>query len=102
MIEVMNGRHLKTAHPAIVWVDRRSVLGNPFVMKAESEREGSIRNYRAWLWSQIKTGNVPVVRELKRLLELEKQLGHIRLACWCSPKPCHADVLVAALEWMKK
>lgn len=79
----------------IVYIGRGSVWGNPFPMKHnnQAERDRVVDKYRLWLWGQIKSG--AITKEM--LLELDGK----RLACYCSPKRCHGDVLVAAIEWAK-
>ena len=93
-------RSFETNH---VWVDRRSVLGNPFEMKEKTsqERNRVIAQYRKWLWEQIQSKNAKVINELNRLLYLERQFNKLCLVCWCKPLPCHSDVLVKCLEWWK-
>jgi hypothetical protein len=72
-----------------VYIGRPSPWGNPFSHKAGTlaqfkvaTREEAIARYEAWLLEQ------------PELIERAKQelRGKI-LACWCSPLPCHGDVL---------
>jgi hypothetical protein len=102
MFYVSNVR--KGGVPETVWVrvDRGTPLGNPFHMKDESQRASVIEKYRVWLWDQIKAGHPMVVRELKRLCALERDRGSVTLLCHCAPRPCHADVIIRALNWMKQ
>jgi hypothetical protein len=72
-----------------------SVLGNKCKGKTRQQR---IANYRIWLWQQIKLGN-EVYAELQRIAALAKQ-GDINLICWCTPNPCHIDVIIRAVEWL--
>jgi len=74
-----------------VRIDRKTRWGNPFPMRAESDRPRVIALYRDWLWQQIKTGQI----SLEDLAALRGK----RLACHCAPKACHGDVLAAAAEW---
>ncbi len=73
--------HLKR-EPFDVRIDRQSRWGNPFVMRSEAERAGVIAKYRAWVLDQ------------PELLALLPGLAGKRLGCWCSPRPCHGDVLI--------
>lgn len=65
-----------------------SKWGNPFVMTDESdaERERVIAAYREW-----------VVTQPALMSSLDELRGR-RLGCWCAPKHCHGDVLVALIE----
>lgn len=72
-----------------VYVGRPSPFGNPFShldnTLAEfkvSTREESIKKYEEWLKNQPEL-----------MAQLPKLKGQV-LGCWCSPLPCHADVLV--------
>lgn len=100
-------------------VDRASVLGNPFELKVESDRDYVIDNYRLWLWANIQTKseciiipNQPVskkwkkpmsahvYRELCRIESKVKNGEDVNLVCWCAPKRCHADVIKSCIAWM--
>ena len=74
-----------------------SPLGNPYYREP---RETSIPKYRQWLWSKLQDPNSKQIQELKRLIEIYKNEHQLRLLCWCAPRPCHAEVVKRALEWM--
>lgn len=72
-----------------VYVGRPSIWGNPYSHLNGTEeafktknREESIELYEKWVLSQ------------DHLIKLLPTLKDKVLGCWCSPKPCHADVLV--------
>lgn len=58
--------------------------GNLFTMNGESDRARVINNYREWLLLQ------PDLME-----EARQELGGRDLVCFCAPKACHGDILVA-------
>lgn len=97
-ITVLSRRNLSDPLPgtARVYVGRPSALGNPFPMRTEADRQQVVRKYRDWLRIQWRTRG-PARAELERLLEIAKA-GPLELVCWCAPRPCHADVIKAALE----
>ena len=64
-------------------VDRRSPLGNPFVMRRESERDEVCEQY------------VEHLRARPDLVEEARALRGRVLGCWCAPKRCHGDTLAA-------
>ena len=84
-----------------VYIGRGSIWGNPY-----SHREGTkatyrvesveqaIQHYRSHLWSLIKKGTISV--------EQLRSLHGNRLGCFCSPRPCHGEVIKAAVEWAIK
>lgn len=74
-----------------IYIGRGSKWGNPFPISGENSREKVIDEYRFYLWSQIKSGEVTT----DDLLSLNGK----RLGCFCKPKPCHGDVIKKAVEW---
>lgn len=68
-----------------VYVGRPTKWGNPFPMHAESERDKVVADYRAFL-----------ARSPQLVAEARAELRGKDLVCWCAPRACHADVLMAA------
>ena len=91
-------------------VDRSSVLGNPFLIDAETGRDSCIAAYKEWLWGNIQIYqdnpessqivypeaiankyNVEVsvawkkstVKKVVNELIRIRQLNKVRLMCWC-------------------
>jgi hypothetical protein len=60
-----------------------SKWANPYRIKQESERAEAVAKYEH--------EHLPAHPEL--VAALPELRGKV-LACWCSPKPCHGDVLV--------
>lgn len=75
--------NLRRREPFDVYVGRPSVWGNPFREGRHGARSEVIARFRAWLLDQ------PDLVERAR-----RELRGKVLGCWCSPKPCHADVLL--------
>jgi hypothetical protein len=63
-----------------------SAFANPYRVDVDGTRADVIQEYRCWLLGQ------PAL--LGRLHELRDR----RLACWCSPAACHADVLTELVD----
>jgi hypothetical protein len=63
-----------------------SAFGNPYRVDVDGTRADVVAKYRRWLLGQ------PAL--LGRLHELRGR----RLACWCSPAACHADVLAELVD----
>lgn len=79
--------------PYDVYIGRGSKWGNPFSHKPGTRakvrvatREAAIKEYRRWILAQPEL--------LAGLDELDDKV----LGCWCKPKDCHGDVLVALLN----
>lgn len=96
MTTVVNKYKVNMNDPDIIYIGRGSIFGNPFSMqnKSDEERDRVIDLYRHWLWGQVRNGEI--TKEM--LIELDSK----RLVCYCSPKKCHGDVLVKAIEWAKE
>ena len=83
-----------------IYIGRGSILGNPFKIKRDGDRNEVIDKYRSWLWTEIgKHGRV--WDELIRIFRIWEQCGHVSLACYCFPKACHGQVIGSALVWMR-
>lgn len=88
-------------------VDWTSILGNPFPITKESDRDTAIKKYKRYFNAMMNDEPFPeyprgkIFRaEFKRtvlaLRDLDRQWG-VTLLCWCSPKRCHADVIA---DWL--
>jgi hypothetical protein len=93
----MSGRVVNLRHEELgdaVYVGRasprrglaESAFANPYKIGQDGTRAEVIQKYLSWLLSR---------QEL--LLRLPELRGR-RLACWCSPEPCHANVLVELVD----
>ena len=85
----------KTYSPArdgyAVPVTRKTPFGNPFEIKKGETREQVIEKFRHYFYQRIKTSE-----QFKK--DVLKLRGH-HLLCWCSPLPCHAEVI---REWLEQ
>ncbi len=77
-------------------VDRSSVLGNPFHLKNEKERDKVCKAYEDYFYTQY-ANSLLFRNEVKRLLK-KAETNYIVLACWCAPKRCHAETIKKFLE----
>lgn len=98
MIEIKN---LRVEYPMKEWqvrVDRRSVLGNPFYMGSEAQRDEVCEKYIKYFREQ-RVNNPAFQAELSRLYHIYKKCGKLELFCWCAPKRCHAETIKKFLEY---
>jgi len=70
---------------------RGSALGNT---------QGDLHAYKQWLWRQMQDEDSTEYQELVRILGYSLKLDGISLGCWCAPRPCHGNIIKAAVEWM--
>jgi len=101
MIEICNLRNKKMVNVWDVRVDRKSVLGNKFIMHNENERDIVCDKYNEWLEDNV-INNDNVRKEMVKLYKMYKKYGKLRLFCWCAPKRCHAESIKNMLERGKR
>lgn len=68
--------------PYDIYIGRPSKWGNPYEIGKDGSRSEVISKYESYL------------RNSPELLQDIKSLKGLRLGCWCSPSPCHGDILV--------
>lgn len=66
-----------------VYIGRPSKWGNPFVVGPCGNREEVIEQYRKW-----------ITLRPELIAAARRELRGKDLVCFCSPKPCHGDVLL--------
>jgi hypothetical protein len=69
-----------------VYIGRPSKWGNPYIIGKDGTRQEVIEKYRDYILTRPNL--------LASLPELEGKI----LGCWCSPKPCHGEVLLELLK----
>ena len=69
-----------------VMIDRTTKWGNPFRIGPDGDREEVIHKYREW-----------IIERSDLLDDLSSLIGK-RLGCWCSPEPCHGNVLIELIK----
>lgn len=95
MIRVVNKRAMPRGYS--IYIGRPSPLGNPFRIGPDGDRARVVELYRQWIEIKIEDNDPCVVDELRRI----KEAGDVNLVCWCSPLPCHGDVIKEIVENMK-
>lgn len=73
-------------------IDRSTRFGNPYRLEKDGgdyTREESVDAYREWFVGEIEND------EFRSAVE---RLRGETLGCWCKPKACHGDVILAFLE----
>lgn len=86
MPQVLNARDTGTGRRSTataVYVGRPSKWGNPFLIGRDGDRAEVIQSFRAYI------DNRPDLVQAA-----QRELRGKDLVCWCSPLPCHADVLL--------
>ena len=76
-----------------------SPLANPFKANNHSKTEHCrvVNLYTSWLADLVKGKDWHVCNELQRLLNQHKDGVDVKLSCWCTPLPCHGDVVMELL-----
>ncbi len=73
-----------------VLIDRRMIYGNPYRISSTCTREESIEKFKKYFKNRMRVD--PDFREAVESLRGRK------LACWCTPLPCHGDVYIDYLD----
>jgi len=90
-VQIMNLRNSKPTENFDFIVDRRTVLGNKFILNAEEQRDSVCDKYHTWFWQCAHTQDF--FTYLADITEAYRKYGHVRLFCWCVPKRCHAETI---------
>lgn len=81
-----------------------SPLANPFHIGKDGNRSTVVQKYRTWLDSEITKGMKGeysrAFQELKRIRDKVIAGEKIKLACYCSPQECHANVIKEQVKKM--
>lgn len=75
------------------YVGRPSPLSNPFIITESQTRAICIERYTSMLISAIQQNDPRIISALQKIESHLKIHGKVNLVCWCSPEPCHADVI---------
>ena len=97
-IKVVNIKnfHENEVDGEVINIMRPSILGNPFRMNSEDEREIVVRKFYHYLREQFKKKE-EVYQELMNIVEKINAGKDVYLVCCCSPKLCHGDVIANAV-----
>ena len=109
-IKIVNLKTYKTTNnEVLVKVDRSCELGNPFIMKHESQRQEVCEKYQKYFDDIVNNGRRELdkrfLAKLDELTELYLTLEDgetLCLACWCAPLMCHSITIKNYLESLTK
>ena len=76
------------------FIGRPSVLGNPHVLRAESDRDRVCDLYDEWLEEQMQVGEERVAAKINQIAGWLKAGHDVHLICFCKPKRCHGESIV--------
>jgi len=93
----MSVRVGRTWMKGAVYIGRPSVLGNPFVLKSESDRSAVLVRYKEWFDRMLERKPPLFMRALEELEE-KARAGNLVLGCFCAPRACHGDVIKNYLD----
>ena len=68
------------------YIGRPGVFGNPFIIGRDGTRAEVIKKYEVLARSPLRGA---AIREAIKTLPADAVLG-----CWCSPQPCHGDIII--------
>jgi hypothetical protein len=97
MITILNKHHGHQPGDRNIYIGRGSPLGNPFRISADSPRDSTIARYETYLKERIAADDPTIINALNNIAE-RAQNGDVGLICFCSPRPCHGDVIKRIVE----
>jgi len=88
---------------------QEGILGNPYWMNDESKRDEVCDKFDIWFvatinhlfYYQLNVKDKKLISRINELVELAKTKD-IELACFCSPKRCHAESIKEVIETLLK
>lgn len=96
MIHLLNKRLYRGSRGT--FIGRPSVLGNPFRLGYDGNREQVLEKYKQYLWNEIK-GKTQVYEELLKLAATARK-SDLFLECFCFPRSCHGMIIRDAINWI--
>lgn len=81
MPKVVNLRPEKLDPETTVYIGRPSKWGNPFIVGIHGSRRDCISKFANSMTPEF-------------IDQVKTELKGKNLACWCSPLPCHGDILL--------
>ncbi len=75
-----------------IYVGRPTILGNPFILERESDRNAILQQYDTYLMKELENKEGAIYTEIHRIADMLYE-QNIKLICSCSPKACHADII---------
>ena len=97
MIRIVNLRNYKlNVDEVLIRVDRKTVVGNPFYMASETQRDLVCNQYQEYFDKKIKSDEnfLSALRDIYKIAKVHD----IALGCWCYPKRCHAETIKTYIE----
>lgn len=90
-MEILN-KHIAGTPPDAVYIGRGSPMGNLKVIGKDGTRAEVIDWYKGWLFDRLIERDEKVEKAFRALN------ADSRLLCFCSPRPCHGEVIVKYWE----
>lgn len=72
-----------------------SILGNPFPLEREEQRDSRVREYTEYLYNYCNEN--PYIVKILQAIPDDAVLG-----CFCYPKNCHCRAIIEACKYLKK
>jgi predicted NAD-dependent protein-ADP-ribosyltransferase YbiA (DUF1768 family) len=93
----MHNYKAKPLEEILIKVDRTTIIGNPFFMQYEEQRDEVCNKYEVYFEKQMKV-NPKFKSEVDAIVEHVRRGDNVALGCWCAPKRCHAETIVRYVE----
>lgn len=81
----------------IAYCGRGTALGNPFIMRNESQRDKVCDQYKEYFYRKIETDK-GMQAQLDEIWNMMHQPKPVHLQCFCAPRRCHCDTIKEYLD----
>jgi len=100
IVIIANAHHGMKPDPVngIFLIDRRTPVGNPFVLYDEAQRDEVCKKYDVWFY-EVGLRDPKVLDYLKQIKSHLDRYDKVTLLCWCIPKRCHGFTIK---KWLEK
>lgn len=78
--------------PCGIYIGRGSVYGNPYIIGRDGDRSEVLRKFKEYFYGRLASD-----KQFKEAVEWLRGKD-ITLGCYCSPLPCHGDIILEYLE----
>lgn len=80
----------------LIKIDRSTVVGNPYTMHDESERDFVCDKYEKYFNQQMSDYDFSTY--IYNIVEILNNNIDVALGCWCYPKRCHGETIIKYIK----
>lgn len=94
MIKVVH----KSREPNHIYCGRGTILGNPFEMSNEADRDKVCEKYKEYFYHKVDIEKDEAFLNALRGIFSKASQEDVNLGCFCAPKRCHCETIKEFLD----